>query len=136
MSSSSPICARQIANKLSYFKGSVIKDFNYCNFTNNGDDIYMRFLGNYSKYKIVMSHLFTIPFRLRGDGSLQRCKDWIKPLRSGNWDKNFLGTTLSRFEDNLYGNNFYLEFDHQFVILTNRNLVSLYRGNKPYKFGK
>tara|TARA_Y100001935_G_scaffold183057_1_gene151682 strand:+ start:529 stop:819 length:291 start_codon:yes stop_codon:yes gene_type:complete len=96
----------------------------------------MNFTGGYSSYQVVMSHLFTIPFRVLKNDRLQRFPNWNDALHEDTWRRSFLGRKLTRFRDNFYENNFYLEFEGQHALLTNRKLVTLYKNKEQYRFGK
>jgi len=101
--------------------GQKVTNFNYAgDFTQNGDDIYLEFnLGT----KLILSHIFTIPFCILEDGYLKRVENWIKPL--DHWNDLFIGLALKKYDLDLYENNIYLEFS-KLAILSNKNLISVY----------
>lgn len=130
MSYCSHICdPKTMDNHLQLFKNQYLEKFDFYA-GNNADDIFLIFDGPASTYKLVMSHIFTIPFCITKKG-LRRYKHWLRPLP--HWRGIFLNCELTRIDSKTYEKDLYLEFNGEVALLTNKNLVSIYKNDTLHK---
>jgi hypothetical protein len=107
-------------NPLEYFIGRRLSSFDFAG-TLNGDDIALEFDGTIPGKRLILSHVFTIPFTI--EDRLKRFSNWLKPLE--HWSGSFVGCKLLKVDPQSYEKDFYLEFEGQKALLTNKYLVSI-----------